>query len=374
MMVRRLLALAATLVLAPAAAAQARPPVLLSTSGSDVGVAVDAQGTAHIAYNGGFVGENGVGEPLMYCAWPRAAKTCTPRAILTDSAAPSAQPPLLQAGPAPGQLTLVSSRDQIDVLRSADNGATWTAPVGVGTGRWFGGSIGPAGQLALSFRNLGYVEFYERSLTGSPADTAEADLNHGHAVDSVTGFAGNIPVLVSGGTTIHIAVSSWSGQGDIHDPATWIGPFNVGKSSDFDLASGPRGLWLAYAVSAAHTFGDRIYARRFRPQTHRFGKRYSIPFGRLGISPLIGLGLGQSSDGRLVVAWFDDIHDRIEVSASRTGTHWTRARVVATGVTLPFRIKVGLGPKGRGVVVWDDNGDDKIKGVKVDAAALLRRG
>src|SRR2546429_38412 len=80
-----------------------------------------------------------------------------------------------------------------------------------GSGRGFEGAFGPGGQLALSFPNLGYVEFYERSVAGSPADSATADLNHGHSVRAVTGFSGNVPVLVSGGTTIRTAVSSWSG-------------------------------------------------------------------------------------------------------------------------------------------------------------------
>ena len=62
------------------------------------------------------------------------------------------------------------------------------------------------------------------------------------------------------------------------------------------------------------------------------------------------------------------------VSASKTGAHWTRAQVLATGVTLPGSIRVGLGPDGRGLLVWDDNGDQKIKAVKVDARALLKRG
>jgi hypothetical protein len=170
-----------------------------------------------------------------------------------------------------------------------------------------------------------------------------------------------------------IAVSSWSGQGDIHDPASWLGPFKIALSNFFDLAGGPRGLWLAYQKST-RTADDRIYARRFNQKTRRFGPRHAIRFGKLGLSPLIGLGLGQSSDGRLVVAWYDDIHDRIDASASKTGAHWTKAKVLATGVTLPAGIRVGLGRKGRGIVVWDDNGDNKIKAVKVDAAALLRRG
>src|SRR5690242_18078494 len=186
MTVRRLAALVAGLVLLPAAAAQARPPVLISTSGEAVGIAVDATGTAHIAFNAtNFPIEQG--EPLMYCSWPAHVNGCTPRPILNDGGNPEAQPPLIQTGPAPGQLVIVSSRDFINVIRSGDNGATWTAPANVGTGRWFGGSIGPAGQLALSFGSVEYIEYYERSLAGTPADVATADLNHGHPINSVTG-------------------------------------------------------------------------------------------------------------------------------------------------------------------------------------------
>jgi len=205
---RRLFVAAALLIAGVAAApAQARPPVLLSTAGESVNVAVDPQGTAHIAFSArNYPSEQG--EPLMYCAWPRSAKTCTPRPIVIDGGFPEAQPPLIQTGPAPGQVTIVSSRDSIDVIRSADGGANWSAPVSVGKGRWFGGSIGPNGQLALSFRNLGYVEFYERSLTGSPDDSAEADLNHGHAINSVTGFAGSIPVTLGCRSPAHGGCSS----------------------------------------------------------------------------------------------------------------------------------------------------------------------
>jgi hypothetical protein len=365
MTARCLAALVAALVLLPAAAAQARPPVLISTSGEAVGIAVDAKGTAHIAFNNPNIG--GIGEPLMYCAWPGHAKRCTPRPILADDQSPEAQPPLIALGP-PGQLAIVTSRHDIDVIRSADNGATWSAPASVGTGRWFGGSIGPQGQLALSFPNLGYVEFYERSLAGSPADTATADLNHGHSSNTVTGFSGNIPVLVSGGAHFHTAVSSWSGQGDIHDPATWIGPFNFADTPDFDVASGPRGLWVAY-TAITHTAEYKIYARHFSPKTHRFGARHCIP----GLHQVLGMGIGQSSKGRMVVAWYDDIADRIDASASRDGVHWTRAKVLATGVTLPQDVRVGLGPKGRGLVVWDDNGDNKIKAVRVDASKMLKK-
>jgi hypothetical protein len=89
MIARWLVAVVAAVVLAPVAAAQARPPVLISTSGEAVGVAVDEQGTAHIAFNDSNLG--GTGQPLMCCAWPAAAKTCTPRPILADNkSAPAA--------------------------------------------------------------------------------------------------------------------------------------------------------------------------------------------------------------------------------------------------------------------------------------------
>src|SRR5213079_3668861 len=108
---RRLLVAAALLAGVAAAPAQARPPVLLTTSGEAVNVAVDARGTAHIAYNDPNIGA--IGAPLMYCAWPAHANGCTPRPILVDTHDPEAQPPLIQTGPAPGQLTIVSSRDTI---------------------------------------------------------------------------------------------------------------------------------------------------------------------------------------------------------------------------------------------------------------------
>src|SRR3954470_13428814 len=133
MTVRRLAALVAALVLLPAAAAQARPPVLISTSGEAVGIAVDAAGTAHIAFNAtNYPIEQG--EPLMYCAWPAHANGCTPRPILIDGGNPAAQPPLIQTSVPPGGLSIVSSRENIDVVRSIDNGATWGAPASIGTG------------------------------------------------------------------------------------------------------------------------------------------------------------------------------------------------------------------------------------------------
>ena len=128
-------------------------------------MAVDAAGTAHVAYNA----EYSTGQPLMYCAWPRGARGCVPRAIVADGQSPLAQPPLVQAGPAPGELSIVSARAPIQAFRSLDGGATFAPPAVLGTGSFFDGAFGPEGRLALAIRNLGYINFSQRSLAG-PAD------------------------------------------------------------------------------------------------------------------------------------------------------------------------------------------------------------
>src|SRR5918999_2266105 len=99
------------LLAVPASAHGARPAVV--GAGGDPGVAIDAVGTAHIAYNAD-LGSSPDGQPLMYCAWPRGARRCTPRPILTDGDSPFAQPALVRTGPAPGEVTIVSPR----VIRS----------------------------------------------------------------------------------------------------------------------------------------------------------------------------------------------------------------------------------------------------------------
>jgi hypothetical protein len=364
MSIRRAGVVVAVLMLLGPASAQAARPILVG-HGSDPGVAVDARGTAHVAFNAPFESV-GPGEPLMYCALARGSRRCTPRPIVADGASPSAQPALVQAGPG-SQLGIVSVRGPaVEVVRSLDGGATFGAPASVGSGRYLDGAFGPNGQLALAFRFVGYVEYYQRSLAGPPVAFGPAKLNAGHAVNAEVGFAGARPVLVSGGRRPRIAVSSWTGTGDINDPAAWSGPFKIAPSNYFALAGGRRGLFLAHERPAGTE--DRMVVRRFRGR--RFGPELRVPGSGTSV---IGVGLAQDVRGRLVSAWYSSLDDRIEVSASRTGRRWTRARVLARGVELPGRIEIALGRSGRGVVVWDDWTGDDVFAARVDARRLLRR-
>jgi hypothetical protein len=358
---------AALLAGALAAPSQAARPFLLGT-GSGPGVAVDRNGTAHIAYNGDYVSEGPGGQALMYCSWPRGARRCTPRPIATDGSSPLAQPALVNAGPAPGEVTVVSARAPITAVRSFDGGATFAASA-IGEGRFFDGAFGPGGQLALGFPNLGYVEYYHRSLAGPPDNSAEGDLNRGYSFQVELGFARGRPVLVSGGRSPGIGVSSWTGAGDVHDPATWAGPFKVAESNAFAMARGRRGLFLAHERAAGAD--DRMVVRRFGRR--RFGPARRVPHGRLALGSIMRVGLAQDARGRLVTVWYAASYDRIEVSASRNGRRWTPARVLATGIDLPDRLEIDLGRNGRGVVVWDEQADERVRAVRINARRLLRR-
>src|SRR5262245_37741816 len=114
--------------------------------GEAPGVAVDAAGTAHIAFNQKFA--DGVGQPVMYCAVPKGSRKCTPRPILSDGESAEAQPALVGLGPAANELWVISVRqfNEIVSLHSLDNGATWSPPVTIGQGRYFDGAFGPGGQ------------------------------------------------------------------------------------------------------------------------------------------------------------------------------------------------------------------------------------
>src|SRR4051812_22492309 len=102
-------ALVLTRVIAPALGtpAHAAKGGVMGQGGARGG-AIAAAGTGHIAYNADY--PDALNQPVMYCSWPRGARTCAPRPITADGDSAQAQPALVQAGPAPGEVTVVSSR------------------------------------------------------------------------------------------------------------------------------------------------------------------------------------------------------------------------------------------------------------------------
>ena len=196
--------------------------------------------------------------------------------------------------------------------------------------------------MALAIRNLEYVDFYERSLASpGPARSRSTAATASTPRSATRAFARSSSRGPEPGDRGHVVVRCRLGP----RPATWTGPFRVGKSNSFALASGRRGLWLAHEISAGYP--DRMVVRKF--SGNRFGR--ATGSGRPPRADAVGRRARQDAAGRMVAVWYSSTGERLEYSKSRTGRRWSRARVLTTGVETPADLQVALGPDGRGLAV-----------------------
>ena len=261
----------------------------------------------------------------------------------------------------PEHLGEVAARQHVVSMQSTDGGATFGPQVPISSGTYFTGAIGADGAVAL-----GYGPRFTASRVGGALETRTVDLNPGFGSFQAVGFAAGRPVYVSGGRAPRTAVSYWNGSGDIFDRSTWTqrrGPAMV----YYDLANGPRGLWLVH--ERRRGLDDDVVVRRWR--RGRFGPARAIP---RSAGNVIGAAIAQDAKGRLAVAWYDSRGDRIRVAASRDGRRWSRARTLGRSAGIPSTMSVGLGPDGRGLVVTDQGLVSRALLVgRVDVRRLTRR-
>jgi hypothetical protein len=349
-----LVLLAALLVLPTAASAKLTP---LPGTGETPVVEVDAAGTALVAW----YLQQPSGEAIVLCRIPPRSSACPAPQILdaTQGATSGVQPPLLRINGA--NVSLVAARQYVVSMQSTDGGVTFGPMVPISSGTYFTGAIGADGAVAL-----GFGQRFTASTVGGSLETRTVDLNPGFGSFQAAGFAGRRPVYVSGGRAPRTAVSSWTGSGDIFDRSTWTrrrGPAMV----YYDLANGPRGLWLVH--ERRRGIDDDVVLRRWRHG--RFGPARAIP-GSAG--NVIGTAIAQDAKGRLAVAWYDSRGERIRVAASRDGRRWSRPRTLGHSAGIPSTMAIGLGPDGRGLLVTDQGLVSRSLLVgRVDVRGLTRR-
>jgi hypothetical protein len=353
---RRLLLLLLPALVALPATASAKLTRLPGT-GETPEVAVDGAGTALVAW---YLRQPS-GEAIALCRIPRGTSRCATPQILdaTQGATSGVQPPVLRiSGP---NVSLVAARQDVISMQSADGGRTFGPKVPISSDTYFTGAIGPNGMVAL-----GDGPSFTASRVGGPLETRTVDLNPGFGSFEAVGFAGRRPVYVSGGRAPRTAVSTWKGSGNIFDRSTWThrrGPAMV----YYDLASGPRGLWLVHEFRRG--LDDVVVVRRFR--RGRFGPARTVP---RSAGNVIGAAIAQDARGRLAVTWYDSRSGRIRVAASRTGRRWSRARNLGRSAGSPSTISVGLGRDGRGLVVTDQGLVSRpLLAGRVDVRRLTRR-
>ena len=329
----------------------------LPGTGETPEVAVDNAGTALVAW----YMQQPSGEAVALCRIPRGTAKCTTPQILdaTQGATSGVQPPVLRISGA--NVSLVAARQDVVSMQSVDGGRTFGPKVPIGSDIYFTGAIGPNGVVAL-----GDGPSFTASRVGGPFEARSVELNPGFGSFEAVGFAGRRPVYVSGGRAPRTAVSAWKGSGNIFDRSTWThrrGPAMV----YYDLATGPRGLWLVHERRGG--LDDHVVVRRWR--RGRFGPARAIP---RSAGNVIGTAIAQDAKGRLAVAWYDSRGQRIRVAASRTGRRWSRARTLGPSAGIPSTMSVGLGRNGRGLVVTDQGLVSRpLLAGRVDVRRLTRR-
>jgi hypothetical protein len=330
----RIAALATFALLAAASPAAAAPGFL--GTGHDPGVAVDAAGTAHVAWLAEAPGNTGT---LEYCQVPRGKRACAVRGSipLEDDGFGKVQVLL----PAPGTVQIVAPLlEKTPLLTSTDNGASFarhdlgdlpaieTALYGPGGGISIMSGSGPA-----SYGR------YAADGTGPAALPAE----FGDALESLdttlAPFGGGLVALFSGSGTRSVI---WNGLGDPNLQQSWAEGPRLGKDrTDPTAAGGRSGTYVAY-VQRRHG-RHHTYVRRLR-SSGKFTKAR-----RVSREDPPGLDLVEGPRGDLALVY--PAAGDAWIVRSRKGTRWTRPRRLFRGHQ-PGDLHAALGRRG-GWVVWD---------------------
>jgi hypothetical protein len=371
---RRILVLAA--LLAAALVAPSTGAAITIGQGGQPSVAVDAAGTAYVAWAG-------VGSPraLRFCRLPRGASACD-RGAASAIAAPGnstsvSRPIVLVSG---SRVVVLQYRFGADVPNgfgllnfiSTDGGRTFGPGEVVGSVLVNEAVAGPGDTLSAASRftpaltpglPAGSVTFQNVALTGAGGGTLPTILAPGPATDGAVG-------LVDAGTPLAVYVRTdvipnvtefrrYSGAGDLNDQASWTSPVGLGPLQRPVLAGGRKGLFLLGTAR-----GSKISVRRFT------GSGFSRP---------VTLGTGfaghlvQNAAGRLHAAWgYHDANGMLQLAygTSDNGTDWRVRNLVTVGRTSQLVASARVAAAGDHVVIAWQIGTQ----VRVDRATPERAG
>ena len=295
--------------------------------GRDPGLAVDAAGTAFIAWNGP---ENA--STLRFCRLPRSATVCdagttTSIAVPADTTAGS-RPFVAVAG---NRVSIVLYRYPLSGLfvegtylyTSPDRGVNFGAGVKVGTVPYYEAIVGPSDTISgvPHASPLGMV-FQSVPLNGSPGpDAVRALLSSTHVLYSSVGLIdATTPLAVFGDGAGNSLFRHYDGSGDLNDVNNWTAPIDIGPLSYPKLAGGPTGLFL---LSGDGQGG--LFARKWNG-TDGFGQTATVGPGATPSKHLF-----QDAGGRLHAAFQRDSANPLQVvhAVSDDGVTW-RSGTVAT--------------------------------------------
>jgi hypothetical protein len=335
-------ALAAVLLL-PASARAATPVVV--GQGADPGLAVDAAGTAYIAWNG----TEPSATSLHFCRLARGASTCAGAGTFAVPAGTtSLYRPFVSVSGGLVQITqsrygfAAGSFNQVIQFTSTDGGNTFDAGTAVGTITFNEAANGPGGVAAVTFATTGGGSFQLMRA----GNAASALLSGDHPYDGAVGVTPTGQLLTifddgGGNAQFHLQ----SGAGDANDPGTWGAPVDIGVESYPRLAGGPAGLFLL-----GENASRGLEVRKWNGTT--FGAPVRIGTGNEAPQA----GFSQDAGGRLHAVWPTFEADGIDLhyAVSDDGSAWQQGVVnvqqASDGEQAGAR--VAAAPDHVGVAVW----------------------
>ncbi len=368
--------LAALLAAVPASAAFERAPVDLGPGdGNSPSVAIDAAGTAHVVW--------GIAEDLMgYCALPRGARSCAASARLSLDARVG-RPEILRRAQ-DGLLIVVAGRDDFDsdpdesvwAFTSAD-GVTWAGPVqiGLGVGEFDAAALTADGQAVdLLESDTGVNDFQRAPVAGPPTASVLNLATTPAGTTTAYDYPGDLVRMRSGAT---LALLGSPADGFAHRVLTGADPFAdaswspwpakrvTTESDDPRGASGPRGTYVMYEVHVL----DQVYGAAPQVVRRLRGTRWARPRGLFYEvnANTTNTALAQDPGGRLhaAIVGTTDSGRRTCIAYARSRRHRWFSRAVSVHQTVkdadrPGRVRLAVGPRGRGVVAWATTGTPSV--------------
>jgi hypothetical protein len=342
----------------PAAAAQAASPVLLG-EGNEPGIAVDAAGTAYVAW----VGNGADPTSLNFCRLPRGASACDISSQLAVPGTSLTRPFVSVSGARVQVFTYrygMTGPHFSTVLRleSTNRGASFDAGTEAGTVAFFDAIQGPADTVSMIADNSSI--FQNVASTGSGRVEQEVHLADDHPYAPTVGLIdAGTPIAVFANGSGAAQFRRYVGSGTLNDAANWTPAQDFSSTASYPrLASGPRGLFLQ-----SDDINGNIVVQKFDGST--FGAPAAIP------GPAHELTGGskdifQDASGRLHTVWpFGDASgNHIGYGVSDDGITW-RAGTVESGpnpgdvAQSAGQMRVKTAPDHVGVAVWQSGESPK---------------
>lgn len=324
------------------------------------GVAVDAAGTAYIAWRGP---ESGPGS-LQFCRLPRSATTCDSRHAIATAGDSVSRAFVMVSGT---RVIVVQYRygagvpnaSSLLAFTSNDRGANFGAAQPIGTEAFFEAVVGPADTLSGIANNSS--RFQNAPLSGG-SETVHAELSPDHPYNGTVGLIdANTPLAVFADGSGAGQFRRYDGSGDSNDQLNWTPPAELGETQYPKLAGGPGGLFLLSTIES-----NTLSARKWDGTT--FGSRVTVATGVDQPS----LHAFQDAGGRLHAAFVradaNGLHLRHAVSDD--GATWRSGTVVTqSGSEGGFAdIRVATAPDHVGVIAWNADAQQiKVAAVGPDA-------